>query len=114
VLVRADLPLAGQLVQAAYVCLAAGRRFAPRGGCHLVVLSVPSVSGVLEAAALAPRSGVRCTLFEDRDETPRVTAACTGPIAGADRRAFRRFAQWSAPAIPAGRHDHGRDPPGRP
>ncbi len=105
VLVRADLPLADQLVQAGHACLEAGREFAPPGPpCHLVMLSVPSRAALHAALARLALAGIRSTLFHEPDRDLGTTAACTEPVSGPHRRLFRRYPLWQAPA-------GGRGPP---
>ena len=83
------------MVQAAHACLAAGRRFAPPDGCHLVLLAVHTAAEVLAAAELAESAGILCSIFSDPDQTPAVTALCSEATRGDERRVFRRYALWN-------------------
>jgi hypothetical protein len=99
VLVRADIPLADQIVQVGHACLEAGRRFAqPAEPCHLVLLSVQSKRQLHDAVARAELAGIRCVVFSEPDDELGDTAACTEPVLASGRRVFRRFALWRSPA----------------
>jgi len=99
VLVRADIPLADQIVQVGHACIEAGRRFAqPAEPCHLVLLSVASERHLRDAVARAELAGIRCTVFNEPDDDMGDTAACSEPVLAGDRRVFRRFPLWCAPA----------------
>jgi hypothetical protein len=100
VFVRADLPLADQVVQVGHACLEAGRRFEqPPTLGHVVVLSVPSQRELLSATARVRMAGIRCLVFSDPDLSilRQETAACSEPVSADDRRVFRRFSMWRAP-----------------
>ena len=107
-LVRADIPVAAQIVQAGHVCLEAGKRFTqPETPCNLVVLSVPSERHLQDAVAWIESAGIRSTVFYEPDNAMGYTAACTEPVSGPARRLFRRFRLWQltpgdrAPPSPA-------------
>jgi hypothetical protein len=96
--VRADIPLADQIVQVGHACLEAGRRFEqPAESPHLIVLSVSSEAHLHDAIAQTEVQGIRCAVFHEPDDDMGNTAACTEPVSGAYRRVFRRFPLWSAP-----------------
>lgn len=95
VLVRTDLPLAQQLVQAAHACLEAGRHFAqPLAPSHLVLLAVKSQAQLHDAVREAEASGIRSLMFYEPDNGLGDTAACTEPLCGFQRPIFRRFSLW--------------------
>jgi hypothetical protein len=108
--VRADIPLADQVVQVGDACLEAGRCFVqPAEPCNLVVLSVASLAHLHDAIARAEHAGIRCVVFHEPDDGMGDTAACTEPITGDARRVFRRFALWGSRAAYA----WARSPPRR-
>jgi hypothetical protein len=110
VLVRADIPLADQIVQVGHACLEAGRRFAqPAEPGNLVLLSVPSERHLHDAVARAELAGIRCVVFNEPDDHLGDTAACTEPVLARDRRVFRRFPLWVA----ATERAQARAPPDR-
>jgi hypothetical protein len=104
VLVRTDIPLAGQIVQVGHACVEAGHRFdQPADPCHLVVLSVPTAHHLRAALHRVGRAGIRCAVFHEPDDQLGDTAACTEPISGAYRRVFRRFPLWSGDTLSSAR-----------
>jgi hypothetical protein len=96
VLVRADLPIADQIVQAGHACLEAGRCFQPEEGCHLVVLSVSDEIELQLAVRQAEAIGIRCASFFEPDDDMGFTAFCTEPVSDHQRRFFRRFHLWDS------------------
>ena len=94
-LVRADLPVADQIVQAGHACLEAGRRFQPEENCHLVVLRVPDEIELRLAVQQAEAVGIHFASFFEPDDDLGLTAACTAPLASQQRRFFRRYALWN-------------------
>ena len=106
-LVRADLPLADQIVQVGHACLEAGRRFQPEVGCHLVVLSVPDEIDLQLAVQQAEAIGIHCASFFEPDDGMGFTAFCTEPVSGYHCRLFRRYNLW-------GSSDAGKYPRGPP
>lgn len=96
VLVRADLPLAQQLVQAGHACLQAGARFPqPKEPCHLVVLTVASQAHLRQAVErLTGHGGIEMETFWEPDNAPGFTASCSEPVLGQARRWFRHYPLW--------------------
>ena len=95
VLVRADLPLANQIVQAGHACWEAASRFAAPGeNCALVALSVPSEARLRAAVAALRQRGVQVYLFHEDDFPRGDTAACTEPLDATRRRLLRKFDLW--------------------
>jgi hypothetical protein len=110
VLVRADIPLADQMVQVGHACLEGGRRFAqPAEPCNLVLLSVPSERHLRDAVVRAELAGIRCVAFNEPDDDLGDTAACTEPVSARGRRVFRRFPLWRSPETGV----YARGPPDR-
>jgi len=99
VLVRADLPVADQIVQVGHACLEAGRCFQPEEGCHLVVLSVSDEIDLRSTVRQAETLGIRCVTFYEPDDDMGFTAACTEPITSQLRCLFRRYSLWNLAAI---------------
>ena len=92
---RADIPIAAQIVQFGHACLEAGHRFRqPETSCNLVVLSVPSEKHLHAAVARIECIGLRCEIFYEPDNELGYTAVCTEPVSGPARRIFRRFQLW--------------------
>ena len=96
VLVRADLPLVQQLVQASHACLQAGARFPqPKEPCHLVVLTVASQAYLRQAVErLMEQGGIGMETFWEPDDTLVFMASCSEPVSGQARRWFKRYALW--------------------
>lgn len=111
VLVRSDLPLYAQIVQACHACLEAGREFSLPASLHLVVLSVPDEAALYTGCEQLEAAGTRMRLFYESDArflTDRIasseagteaqagyTAACSEPILEtAKKRLFRRYRLW--------------------
>jgi hypothetical protein len=91
VLIRADIPVADQLVQAGHACLEAGSRFRPpECSSNLVVLGVDSEARLLAAVEKAEAAGIRCVVFHELG----YSAACSEPVHGALRCVFRSFRLW--------------------
>ena len=111
VLVRSDLPLYAQIVQACHACLEAGREFSLPAPLHLVVLSVPDEATLYTGCEQLEAAGTRMKLFyepdprclSDRTATSGVdkevpagyTAACSEPLLNpGQKRLFRRYRLW--------------------
>ena len=96
-------------MQVGHACLEAGRQFEqPSRVSNLVVLAVPSVSALHQAASRIEMWDIRYVLFNEPDRGLRETALCTEPIYGTDRRCFRQFRLWTIAEI-----DLARGPPPR-
>jgi hypothetical protein len=61
------------------------------------VLGVPSEAKLHAAIAQAAMLGVQCAVFYEPDDAIGYTAACSEPLMGVARRAFRRLPLWSPP-----------------
>ncbi len=97
-LVRTDIPLADQLVQACHASIEAGARFHHPTGCHLVLLSVPDERALHEALTGLDWHGICYSLFYEPDDGIGYSAACTQPVGKHHRRLFRRYNLWNATA----------------
>ena len=93
---RADLPLAQQLVQASHACLQAGARFSqPEKPCHLVVLTVESQAHLpQDVEHLTGQGGIGMETFWEPDDALGFTASCSEPVAGQARHWFKRYSLW--------------------
>jgi hypothetical protein len=98
VLVRRDLSFPQQAVQAAHAAIEACRAGlipSHRDGHlphpHLVLCHVGSIQGLLRAAELLRRAGIRFQLFHEPDLGGAPTALATEPLRGEARAPLRRF-----------------------
>ena len=93
--VRRDMPMANQLVQIGHACLEAGNRFdQPEHPCSLVLLSVECEEQLMRAVEFVEQRGIEVYTFYEPDFPHGCTAACTEPVAGEERRCFRKFRLW--------------------
>jgi hypothetical protein len=98
ILVRNDIPLADQIVQAAHACLEAGFKFPKPGATvNLVLLCVESESQLLAALEEIRLRGIQFVQFYEPDDDMGFTAACTEPLKDVYRREFRRLPLWTPP-----------------
>lgn len=101
ILIRSDIALADQLVQAAHVALEAGKQFIqPDISCHMAVLSVKNQEHLLKAVSDAQLKGIQMTVFHEpdcadgTDYSMGYTAAASQPITGEQRRIFKKYQLW--------------------
>jgi hypothetical protein len=103
--VRQDLPLVHQAVQAAHACVEAGRSgLIPEDieHPHLIICRVADESALRLFALSLQARGIRCALFCEPDRENQATALCTEPVFGAQRGVFRSLSLLSfATVIPA-------------
>lgn len=93
-LVRRDLTLPQQAVQAAHAAIEAARAgLIPRDNAHphLVLCHVASVPALMNAAGRLALAGVRFQLFHEPDWDGVPTALATEPLRGEARAPLRRF-----------------------
>lgn len=103
VLVREDIPLAQQMVQACHAALEAGFAFdAPAVTSSLIVLTVPNREALLAARERLERYGIRSELFFEPDWQMGYSALATEPIA--ERK--KRFALSKYPLFRAAADTH--------
>lgn len=95
ILVRTDLPLADQCVQACHAGIRAGMRFAPPDDCPLVLLGVPDRATLEDYALRAAHAGIARVIFDEPDDGMGHTALCTEPLTREAGRLFRRLPLWS-------------------
>lgn len=94
ILVREDIPLHQQMVQACHAALEAGFAFdAPALTSSLIVCTVPNQEALLAAQARLTRYGIRSELFFEPDWEMGHSALASEPIL--DRK--KRFAMKAYP-----------------
>lgn len=93
VLVRSDISVEQQIVQACHAALEAGFSFsAPDAVSHLIVLSVSSQDALLSAAEQLSRNQVPHYLFHEPDNAMGYSALATKPlIEKSQRRLFKKY-----------------------
>lgn len=95
-MVREDLSITHQAIQAAHAAHEAGIRFGnPDDISSLVLCSVPNEEALRRAAAACSLKGIRNYLFEEDDFGDQATAFATEPISGEARKAFKKFPLWN-------------------
>lgn len=95
-MVREDLPLRHQLVQAAHAAYEIGQRVGnpqPEPD-YSVILSVPDEAALLRAYARLTEHGIPTHLFRESDLGDQATALASAPVVGEDRRRFSRYPLW--------------------
>lgn len=101
VLVRQDLPLAQQAVQAVHAAMACVHEHGGLSpGTRLVLLSVPDRPALLDWSQRLGERGIAHSLFEEPDHGIGASALATPPAPLAQRRLFGRLPLWS-PALAA-------------
>lgn len=100
VLVRTDISLEQQLVQASHAALEAGFRFAaPPQVASVIVLAVPSRDALLQASARLHQRGVDHELFFEPDFGMGHSALATRPLtAKKERHLMRKYPLYQASA----------------
>lgn len=90
-MVRSDLPLAHQAVQAAHAGIASARELIPPNLIHpsLVLCTVPSEAELLALRETCFAQGVPVRLFVETDMGEQITALATGPVSKEKRKIFR-------------------------
>lgn len=92
VLVRTDLSVPQQCVQAAHAAIEATKRWPYTGDHpHLVVLGVPSEAKLLQALDRIRAAGIRAVPFIEPDIGHQTTAVATEPVGEDQRHHFRRY-----------------------
>ncbi len=97
VLVRTDLPLAQQIVQAAHAAHEAGIHFGDKlvHPSSLVLIGVGSEAELRAEYDRLIAAGIPLTLFIEPDMGDAATALASGPLTGGDRRLFKGHKLWS-------------------
>lgn len=99
VLVRTDMPLAQQLVQATHASAEAARLFyeAHHGISRAVLLRVKDSAALSRAQTRLTREGVLFTTFFEPDFGIGYSALATAPLPPGSRSVFRHWQLWEAP-----------------
>lgn len=99
VLVRTDIALARQVVQALHGAAECGRRFYAEGHgvARLVLLSVPSREALLAAQQRLQRKGIPVEIFVEPDDGMGESALATAPLPEASRKHLMGFPLWRPP-----------------
>lgn len=102
VVVRRDIPLAHQAVQAIHAGIASARELIPSGAIHpsLVLCTVPDQQALLAVQDRCHAAGIANRLFVESDSLPMQdgmsqcdipTALATAPVNGKGRKLFREL-----------------------
>lgn len=99
VLVRNDLTLPQQMVQAAHAAHEAGIHLADKTGdiASIVICGVAEERTLLQEQARLAVAGIQTLLFREPDMGDAATALASAPIRGETRRHFRRYKLWVPP-----------------
>lgn len=99
-LVRTDLPVEQQIVQACHAAYECGRRrLTPSPTSdpdYSVICAVRDERGLLEAHQDLLSQGIPAVLFRENDLGDQATALAAAPVRGRQRRAFSNFSLWTA------------------
>ena len=98
-IVRTDLPIEQQVVQACHAAYEAGLRLATPSPDtdYSVICSVDSEEELRAAHRALLRQRIPCLLFHESDMDDQATALAAAPVVGDQRKAFKDFPLWSAP-----------------
>lgn len=95
VVVRSDLTVAQQAVQATHAAIKASRSFLPESAIenspNLVIVNIGSEKELLSLGEELVKLGIRFCLFQEEDLGKENTALATELISGAARRVFRKY-----------------------
>ena len=99
VLVRTDISLAQQIVQAAHATAEAARSLyrSEHGIASLVLLAVLDKASLHQAQLQLQHKGIACELFHEPDFGMGDSALATQPVPDAMRKHFRSWPLWTAP-----------------
>ena len=95
-LIRSDLSLPQQLVQAAHAAHEAGRHLAERSPVlsSLIACALPSERALFEAYQRLTFRGIRCALFREPDLGHQATALATEPLDRDRSAVLSRYPLW--------------------
>lgn len=95
-IVRTDLPVEQQLVQACHAAYEAGLRLAtPTSDTdYSVICAVDSEEELREAHRHLLRQRIPTVLFTEADLDDQATALASAPVVGEQRKAFAAFRLW--------------------
>jgi hypothetical protein len=89
VFVRTDLAPNLRAVQVAHACLNAGAQFGAPDGHNVVLCRVDDEPSLLKEVQRAEAAGIPMSLFHEPDNDVGYSAACSAPVMGGQRAAFR-------------------------
>jgi len=103
VLVRTDLSVEQQAVQAAHAAAEAGRQYyrAEHGIARLVMLGVPGPFALQQAQRRLTLAGLEFVTFYEPDNDVGESAVAVRPLADHERGPLRRWELWRAPPAAA-------------
>lgn len=102
VVVRADLSLEQQAVQACHAAFEAGSRFGPRSeaenreSSNLVLLRVRNQDELFALHLRLEDADIQTAMFFEEDDDAGETAFATAPLQDAPRVFFRKLPMWTA------------------
>lgn len=107
VLVRKDIPLHQQLVQAGHAAFEAGLRWHSPDDevASLIVLEVPHRAALMRAAAKFAKRGIEHHVFFEPDFGIGESALATRPLAGEARRLLAGYPLWNGASACRGHGD---------
>jgi hypothetical protein len=95
ILVRQDLPLEDQIVQASHAALYAGQEFVQRNLIpNIVLIGVKDEPALRYYHLLCTGAGIEAHLFYEPDDAMGHTALATEPLAGELRKLFAHLPLW--------------------
>lgn len=98
VVVRTDLSLEQQLVQAVHASMGAAARFGDPPHNHVALLAVPDRAALERAAEDLTLAGIPFHIFFEPDDDAGWTALATQPLTRREGRLFRNTPLWRAPS----------------
>jgi hypothetical protein len=93
VLVRKDIPLRAQAVQACHACY--DGQLTKRKSCNLVLLNVEDENDLQKYATLCRDQDIKFEMFYEPDYDLGWTALATMPLKGEKRSLFKDLNLWS-------------------
>lgn len=95
-ILRSDLPIETQIVQAAHSAMESGRDFRnPTTHTHLVLLEAKSEAALMKAGDYLIANGIKFSMFHEPDYETGFTSLTTEPIFFEEQRAiFRKFSLY--------------------
>jgi hypothetical protein len=96
VLVRQDISLAQQMVQACHASAEMARQYYERTAniAHLVLLSVENEDKLLQAAERLSSQGIEHVVFHEPDNNMGFSALASQPVSSESSRAFKKWPLW--------------------
>ena len=97
VIVRTDIPISQQLVQAVHAAHEAGIHLSEQynNTSSVVICKVASEADLFKAESYLENKGIRVMMFYELDMGNQATALASEPVFGPDRKSFSRYKLWS-------------------